>query len=80
MDHWVKLVRETAEIANELNRINPIMYEPMDIHMLIKYVDDCLTALKTMKLAQGGLKVIEPSSGLSRQKKKTEVLGNPLKM
>ena len=50
MDWWARKIREIEEKSQLLAQINPVMFEPMQIHMLRKYVDDCLVVMEQMKL------------------------------
>ena len=50
MDWWARKIREIEEKSQLLAQINPVMFEPLQIHMLRKYVDDCLVVMEQMKL------------------------------
>ena len=50
MDHWATEVKRMAEQTQELHRIKPVKFEGVKIHLLHKYVDDCLTVLGPLKL------------------------------
>ena len=42
MDFWVKELREIEEKSRELIRLNPVMFEPLEVLLLQKYVDDLM--------------------------------------
>ena len=44
MDFWVKELREIEEKSRELIRLNPVMFEPLEVLLLQKYVDDVMYA------------------------------------
>ena len=49
MEFWVTEVRKLEEKCQLLSRINPERYENLTIHLLHKYVDDCVMALRTLR-------------------------------
>ena len=49
MDFWVKEIKNIVAKSKELTRINPVMFEKLDIHLLQKYVDDVFVAGNSMK-------------------------------
>ena len=44
MDAITDEVRDIETNSQIMNKLNPIMYESLNIHLLSKYVDDCLYA------------------------------------
>ena len=50
MDAWVDEVKSLEEKSKILAKVNSIMYEPLEIHLLEKYVDDILSGLEQFKL------------------------------
>ena len=50
MDAWAERLIEKTLISQELHRINPVRFEPAEIYLLEKYVDDVISGLETMKL------------------------------
>ena len=50
MDFWVEQVKSLAKKCQDLHTNNPVRFEPLKIHLLLKYVDDCFVALTPMKL------------------------------
>ena len=51
MDHWILLVREVEEKSKELHRINPVMFERIEIHVLKKYVNDVFLAMNGINVS-----------------------------
>ena len=45
MGKWVAEMHKKAELCNTLANINPISYSRLNIHCLVKYVDDVFTAV-----------------------------------
>ena len=50
MDFWPKEILKLAERNMEKAAENPVKYKGLEIHMLNKYVDDCISAMKEIKL------------------------------
>ena len=50
MDSWRDEVKTIEERTQMMAEVNPIIYEPLEVYLLKKYVDDVLSALETMKL------------------------------
>ena len=50
MDHWVNMIHRKAKECQELNAVDPLKYESLDVKALWKYVDDCVSILKKMRL------------------------------
>ena len=50
MDHWAKRIKELEQISQELHRLEPEKFECVVGQLLVKYVDDCLVALKKLRL------------------------------
>ena len=50
MDFWAEKVLEAASVCNEKHEENPVRFEPLRIHLLHKYVDDCFVAKQPLKL------------------------------
>ena len=49
MDKWLKEMRKIEAVSKELTRINPVMFSPMEIILLKKYVDDVLFSGQELK-------------------------------
>ena len=50
MDWWTRQIREIEEKSQILAKLNPVQFEPLQLYMLRKYVDDCLVVMEEMKL------------------------------
>ena len=50
VDETVETIEEIAVKTTIMNRINPILYEELILHLIDIYVDDTLTAMDKMKL------------------------------
>ena len=48
MDKWIELVLKISQETLELHRINPVMFSKLEIELIIKYDDDCFSALTTL--------------------------------
>ena len=42
MDFWVKEMKQIEAKSRELVRLNPVMFEPLQVFLLQKYVDDVM--------------------------------------
>ena len=49
MDYWAETIQEISEKTQALKTLNPVQFESLTLEELIKYVDDCLVAIKTLK-------------------------------
>ena len=49
MDFWITEIRDIVAKSRELARINPVMFETLEIHLLQKYVDDVFVAGDSMR-------------------------------
>ena len=49
MDHWAKEVKTIEEKSKVLAATNPVMFEPLESYLMVKYVDDVLKVLEAMR-------------------------------
>ena len=49
MDYWVSEIRKLEDRSGTLAIINPVKYEEVNLHLLKKYVDDCIVAMDTLR-------------------------------
>ena len=49
MDFWADTVRDIEEKMEVLHQLNPVQFESIKTHLLIKYVDDVLTVINRIK-------------------------------
>ena len=49
MDYWTKEMQKLADRCCDPNMENLVMHESVKIHLLHKFVDDCVVALKMVK-------------------------------
>ena len=57
MDYWAEEIKKLSTECQEINGVNPVIFEPVNLHMLHKYVDDCLAELDVMRLGVRWCKV-----------------------
>ena len=49
MDFWADTVKDIEEKMEVLHQLNPVQFESIKTHLLIKYVDDVLTVINRIK-------------------------------
>ena len=57
MDFWAQEIKKLSTHCQELHEVNPVSFEPVKIHLLHKYVDDCLAVLDEVRLGVRWCKV-----------------------
>ena len=78
MDYWAKALKRLAERTKVLKQRNPVRYEGLRLHLLKKYVDDCLLALGRLKLGTRWDTRREPLCGACRMRGCTRSLASRL--